>query len=411
MINERLANMDFAIAPEDEAFRLEVRAFIETELPSDIARRGRHDYHSAREDVRRWMRILNAKGWAAPHWPAAMGGADWSPLRKYIFQDELRRARAPVLDRCALDLLGPVLCAFGSPEQRARFLPAILNGDEWWNQGFSEPGSGSDLASLRTRADLVDDHYLVNGHKIWTSEAQHGDWIFALVRTDQEAKPQAGISFLLIDMTSPGITRRPIWSIDEGLTLNEVFFDNVKVPSGNLVGESGKGWSYAKFLLTHERTTSAVVSHTKRDVEQVRYLAQAAPTPMGKLVDDPAFAAKLARLEAEVLALEWAVMRVLHVEMGDARGDSVASMLKLRGSELSERAALLAAEALGDHGMAVMPDSEGLHILYPDGLAPKITDDEAIGVTAKAMFRRATTIYGGTSEIQRTIIAKSILGL
>lgn len=250
-----------------------------------------------------------------------------------------------------------------------------------------------------------------NGQKIWTSEAHYGDWIFALVRTDQTVRPQAGISFLLIDMRSAGITRRPIWSIDEGLSLNEVFFDNVKVPAENLVGEPGQGWSYAKFLLTHERTTSAVVSHTKRDVDQVRHLAANARFAKGVLLDDPSFAAKLARLEAEVIALEWTVMRVLHAAADDAAANAAASLLKLRGSELSERAALLAAEALGDHGLAVMPDPEGVHILHRDGLSPGLTDDEAIGVTAKAMFRRATTIYGGTSEIQRTLIAKSILGL
>jgi alkylation response protein AidB-like acyl-CoA dehydrogenase len=403
--------MDFTINPEDAAFRAEVRAFIEAELPADIVRRGQHDYHSARDDVRRWMKILAARGWSAPHWPERLGGTSWSPLRKYIFQDELRRARAPVLDRCALDLLGPVLCAFGSPEQHARFLPPILTGDVWWAQGFSEPNAGSDLASLRTRAELRGDHYVVNGQKTWTSEAHYADWIFALVRTDPDAKPQAGISFLLIDINSPGITRRPIWSIDEGHTLNEMFFDDVVVPAENLVGQAGKGWSYAKFLLTHERTTSAVVSHTKRDVDQVRHLAERAPAGAGRLIDNPSFAAKLARLEAEVIALEWAVMRVLHAEEGDSSVDAVASLLKLRGSELSERAALLAAEALGDHGLAALPDPENDHRLRACGMAPLIADDEAIGVTARAMFRRATTIYGGASEIQRTIIARSNLGL
>lgn len=406
-----LKNMDLSISEQDNAFRAEVRAFIETHLPEDIRRRGQHDYHSAREDVRRWMQILNRKGWSAPHWPQALGGTDWSPLQRFIFQDELRRARAPVLDRCALDLLGPVLCAFGSAEQQRRFLPPILNGDEWWCQGFSEPEAGSDLASLRTRADRKDDHYIVNGQKIWTSEAHYADWIFCLVRTNQDVKPQQGISFLLIDMRSPGITRRPIWTIDEGLTLNEVFFDDVAVPASNFVGEAGKGWDYAKFLLTHERTTSSVVSHTKRDVEQVRHLAGAALTTQGRLIDQPDFSARLARLEADVMALEWAVLRVLHASTGDGHGNSVASLLKLRGSELSERAALLAAEALGDAGMMVMPDPEGHHVYRPDGLAPVLGDHEAIGVTAKAMFRRATTIYGGASEIQRTIIAKTILGL
>ena len=403
--------MDFTIDPEDKVFRDEVRAFITASLPPDIARRGQHDYHSAREDVRRWMRILNGKGWSAPHWPRAFGGTDWSPLRRYVLQDELRRARAPVLDRCALDLLGPVLCAFGSTEQQARFLPPILNGDEWWCQGFSEPGSGSDLASLRTRADLEHDTYVVNGQKIWTTEAHYADWIFALVRTDQHVKPQAGISLLLIDMRAPGVVRRPIWTIDEGLTLNEIFFDNVPVPAANLVGQPGRGWSYAKFLLGQERTTSAVVSHTKRDIEQVRHLAAAMPAADCHLIEDELFATKLARLEAETIALEWSVLRVLHARDGDAKADQVASLLKLRGSELSERAAMLAAEALGDYGLAAMPDPEGEHLMRPDGLAPPLDDDEAIGVTAKARFRRATTIYGGTSEIQRSIIAKSVLGL
>lgn len=403
--------MDFSIAPEDLAFRAEIRAFIETECPEDIIRRGKHDYHSAREDVRVWMQILNKRGWSAPHWPAEFGGTDWSPLRKYIFQDELRRARAPVLDRCALDLLGPVLCAFGSDAQREKFLPPILNNDVWWCQGFSEPNAGSDLASLRTRADLNGEHYVVNGSKIWTTEAHYADWIFALVRTDQDAKPQAGISFLLIDIRSTGIELRPIWSIDEGLTLNEVFFDNVRVPQENLIGQAGMGWSYAKYLLTHERTTSAVISHTKRDIEQVRHLSFTNRAGALSVAQEPAFAAKLARLEAEAIALEWAVMRVLHAGSEDTAGNAVASVLKLRGSELSERAALLAAEALGDYGIAVMQDPEGLHRLYPDDPGPPIDDDEAIGVTAKAMFRRATTIYGGASEVQRSIIAKSILGL
>lgn len=401
--------MDFTIAPEIQAFRSDSRAFIEAKLPADIARRGQHDYHSRRDDVQRWMKILNKRGWSAPHWPSHLGGADWSPLQRYIFQDELRRARAPVSDRCGLDLLGPVLCSYGSPAQQARHLPPILNGDVWWAQGFSEPNAGSDLASLKTRADLDGDHYVVNGQKTWTTEAHFADWIFALVRTDQAAKPQAGISFLLISMTAPGVTSRPIWSIDGAHTLNEVFFEDVRVPVENVVGRAGHGWSYAKFLLTHERTTSSVVSHTKRDIEQVRHLATQAATPTGRLIDSPAFAPKLARLEAEVIALEWSVMRVLHAGEGDPAGNSVASLLKLRGSELSERVALLAAEALGDYGVASMPSCARDGELQ-SGIPP-IQDDEAIGVTAKAMFRRATTIYGGASEVQRTIIAKSILGL
>jgi alkylation response protein AidB-like acyl-CoA dehydrogenase len=401
--------MDFSIAAEIQDFRSDVRAFIEAQLPPDIAQRGRHDYHSRRDDVQRWMKILNKRGWSAPHWPAHLGGATWSPLQRYIFQDELRRARAPVLDRCGLDLLGPVLCAYGSPAQQEQHLAPILNGDVWWAQGFSEPNAGSDLASLKTRADLDGDHFIVNGQKTWTTEAHFADWMFALVRTDQTVKPQAGISFLLIDMTTPGVSRRPIWSIDGAHTLNEVFLENVRVPVANLVGQAGRGWSYAKFLLTHERTTSSVVSHTKRDVEQIRHLATKAMTPAGPLITTPAFAAKLARLEAEVIALEWSVLRVLHAGADDAAGNSVASLLKLRGSELSERAALLSAEALGDYGVAAMPSSQSEDAAPLE--LPPIDDDEAIGVSARAMFRRAATIYGGASEVQRTIIAKSILGL
>jgi alkylation response protein AidB-like acyl-CoA dehydrogenase len=402
--------MHFDLPTDVAPFRAEVRAFIAAELPADIARRGRHDYHSSRSDVSRWMKILNQRGWSAPHWPRQFGGTDWSPLKRHIFQDELRRARAPVLDRCAVDLLGPVLCRFGSPAQQQKFLPPILNGDTWWCQGFSEPGAGSDLASLTTRAERIGDHFIVNGHKIWTTEAHCADWIFALVRTDASVKPQAGISFLLIDMASPGITRQPIWSIDEGLTLNEIFFDDVAVPVENLVGEAGAGWSYAKFLLTNERTTSAVVSHTKRDIEQIRHLACRAPMATGYVIDDPAFALKLARLEVEVFALEWSVLRVLHTADGDNSADAVSSLLKLRGSELSERAALLAAEAMGDQGIAALPDPEGAHCLRNNAALCPIIDDEAIGVASKAMFRRSATIYGGASEVQRSIIARTILG-
>ena len=403
--------MNFAISQEDTEFRAEVRAFLEAEIPADILRRGQHDYHSRRSDVQRCMEILARRGWSAPHWPEDFGGIDWRPLQYYIFQDELRRIRVPVLDRVALDLLGPVLCEFGTDPQRQRFLPPILNGIEWWCQGFSEPGSGSDLASLTTRADKDGEDYVVNGQKIWTSEAQHGDWLATLVRTDQQAKSQAGISFLLIDMSSPGLVVRPIWTFDENLTLNEIFFDDVRVPVENLVGDEGMGWTIAKFLLGHERTTSAVVSHTKRDVEQVRHLAATSKVGDESLLDDAQFATKLARLEAQVMALEWSVLRVLHAGEDDASANAVASLLKLRGSELSEEAALLAAEAMGDHGLAVMPDPEGLHQMHDLAIAPDIQDDEAIGVTARAMFRRATTIYGGSSEIQRTLIVKSAMGL
>jgi alkylation response protein AidB-like acyl-CoA dehydrogenase len=401
--------MDFVSDPTLDRFRAEVRAFISEKLPPDIARRGWHDYHSTRPDVQRWMEILNQRGWAAPHWPVEYGGTGWTPTQNFIWQEELRLAGAPVYDRAGIELVGPVIYTFGTREQKSYFLPKILSGEHWWCQGFSEPGAGSDLASLRTRADLDGDHYIVNGQKTWTSEAHWADWIFMLVRTDQTVRPQAGISFLLIDMKSAGLTRRPIWTIDEGLTLNETFFDNVRVPQENLVGQAGKGWTYAKFLLTNERTFSAEVPHSKRDILQLRRIG-AQVSKNGKPLDqDPIFRAKMAKAEIDVIALEWAVLRLLHAE-GVQAETSVASVVKTRGGELRQILAELSAQALGDHGIAVMPDPEGLHKLRSDGLAPPVIE-EGIGVVSKAIFRRATTIYGGANEIQRTIIAKTVLGL
>jgi alkylation response protein AidB-like acyl-CoA dehydrogenase len=402
--------MNFDLDPQDEVFRAEVRAFVRENLPPDIARRGRHDYHSTRPDVQRWIRALNAKGWAAPHWPMPYGGQPWSGMQRFIYLEELRRARAPVLDRTGIDLLGPVLCAFGSDEQRAYYLPRILNGDDWWCQGFSEPGAGSDLAGLRTTAALEGDHYVVNGQKTWTSEAHWADRIFTLVRTDSTVKPQAGISFLLIDINTLGVTRRPIWTIDESLTLNEVFFDNVRVPVANLVGEPGKGWTYAKQLLTFERTTSAEIPHIKRDLMQLKHLAATTMKRGKPLSEDPLFAQELAELQIAVMALEWSVLRVLHTR-GDAAQSAVASVLKLRGSELFQRVADMTAQALGDYSVAMVPDPEGLHVMRPDGLYPPLTDHEAIGAPSRSLFRRSVTIYGGTNEVQRNIIAKAILGL
>ena len=396
--------MDFTLDPADQAFQEEVRTFIRAHLPYDIARRGRQGYHPRRDDVQRWTRILNEKGWAAPAWPAEYGGTGWSPLCRYLFQVEFHAAGCPVLDQSAFDLVGPVLYSFASAAQKARYLPAIRNADEFWCQGFSEPNSGSDLASLNTRAVRDGDVYVVNGQKTWTSEAHKADMMFALVRTDTEARPQAGISFLLIDMKSPGLTVRPIYTINEGHSVNEIFLDDVRVPAENLVGEENKGWSYAKFLLTNERAMSAETAHTRHDLDQLKDIAA------GGAERDPLFAAKMARFEIDLMALEYAVLRVLHMDAGDPALNSVASVLKIRGAELRQRVADLAVEALGDYGLAVYPDIEGQDNM--DRLAPvPPAPDHAAGVLSKSMFRRATTIYGGTNEIQRTIIAKSVLGL
>ncbi|HUD95031.1 acyl-CoA dehydrogenase family protein, partial [Sphingobium sp.] len=286
---------------EDEAFRADVRAFIVANLPADLARRGRYDYHPRREDQARWARILDGQGWSVPHFPVAYGGTDWNGVQRFIFEEEMRRAYAPTMDRIGTELVAPVLYSFASEEQRQAYLPGIRTGDTFWAQGFSEPGSGSDLASLRTRAVRDGDHYIVNGQKTWTTEGHHADMIFMLVRTDADAKPQAGISALIIDLKSPGIIRRPIWTIDEGLTVNEFFFDDVRVPVANLVGQEGAGWSYAKFLLTNERTNSAEVPHTKRDIAQLRDIARIECKNGKPLIEDPIFRARLARIEVDIM--------------------------------------------------------------------------------------------------------------
>jgi alkylation response protein AidB-like acyl-CoA dehydrogenase len=393
--------------PEDRDFRAEVRQFLRAHLRADVARRGRYDFHHHRADIALWTAILAERGWSVPHWPVAYGGTDWRPVQRYIFEEEMRRGFAPTNDRIGTELVAPVLYTFGSEEQRQEHLPAIRKGECFWAQGFSEPGSGSDLSSLRTRAVRDGDDYVVSGHKTWTTDAHHADKIFTLVRTDPAAKPQAGISALLIDLDSPGITRRPIWTIDEGLTVNEIFFDDVRVPARNLVGEEGAGWTYAKFLLNNERATSAEVPHTKRDLAQLREIAAIEQRNGRPLIEDPLFSARLARIEVETLALEYAVLRVL---TSSGQDNQVASLLKVRGSELRQQVAELAADAIGACALAVSTDREAGHLLIDEPPSPVVAD-HAVGLSARAIFRRATTIYGGSNEIQRALIAKTILRL
>ena len=400
--------MQPAFSDADESFRAEIRAFIQANLPEDLKQRARHDYHPRRDDQSRWAKILAAKGWSVPHWPVAYGGTDWTGVQRFIFDEEMRRAFAPTMDRIGPELVAPVIYTFGSEEQRQRHLPGIREGDSFWAQGFSEPGSGSDLSSLRARAVRDGDQYIVNGQKTWTTEGHHADMMFALVRTNMEVKPQQGISALVIDLASPGITRRPIWTMDEGLTVNEFFFDDVRVPAENLVGEEGAGWTYAKFLLNNERANSAEVPHTKRDIAQLRDIARRETRNGRPLIEDSRFRAKLARIEIDTLALEYAVLRALTAT--DHSGGAVASVVKVRGSELRQRVADLAAEALGERGLAVFRNPEAEEVMSPDPWDPPVPE-YGIGISAKAMFRRATTIYGGANEIQRTLIAKTILEL
>lgn len=399
--------MDLAIGPELERFRLEVRAFLKKALPEDIARRQREGWHPTERDLRRWFAILAAKGWSQPDWPAMYGGPGWDPMRSYIFEDECAAADAPHLTwRAGSSLVGPVIYTFGSEAQKARYLPRILTGEELWCQGFSEPQSGSDLASLRTKAVRDGDDFVVNGQKIWTSEAHIADLMFALVRTDSEVKPQRGISCLIIDMKAPGVVVRSIPTIDEGRHVNEVFLTDVRVPADNLVGELNKGWTYAKFLLGNERHSNALVQRVKREIAKLRDLASNGA--FGARFDSkPAFRRKMAELEIEVRALEWSVLRsaCAHGAVG-ARDMAFASGLKIVGSQLQQRVADLQLEVIGPWGALELPEPE--EGSWDMDELPAHAPQQTPGIMTKALFRRAATIYGGANEIQRGVIWRSV---
>jgi len=401
--------MRFDFSSEDEAFRAEVRGFFREHLPRDMARRFHIGAHPPqRRDVRAFQALLHARGWGAPHWPQEWGGTDWSPLRKHLFMQELYDADGLDYSWQGLHMVAPVLLAFGSEAQKRRFLPAMISGEEFWAQGFSEPGAGSDLANLRTRAELVGDEWVVNGQKTWTSDGRMAEWGFFLVRTDPTVKPQRGISFLLIPMDSPGLTVRPIVSIEGGDGLNEVFLENVRVPRANLVGEAGMGWTYAKYLLEKERTASAFLYFNKRELDKARAIAQGQLVDGVPLIETPDFARKLARVEADVMALEYSVLRVLSHEKGRHNLDAVVSALKLRGSALQQRVTDLQVDALGLHALRFWPHGEGEELAAAEASRwPAYVP----GRTAGALFARASTIYGGSQEIQKNIIAKLAFGL
>jgi alkylation response protein AidB-like acyl-CoA dehydrogenase len=397
--------MHFGFNTEYDAFRAEVREFIAQNLPGDIRERSHRGYHETKEDVHAWTKILYKKGWSAPSWPAEYGGTGWSPMQQLIFDEESHAAGAPPRPAASFTLVAPVIYTFGTQAQKDLHLPRILKGDVWWGQGFSEPNSGSDLASLSTSAVPDGDDYIVNGHKIWTTQCHFAEWIFALVRTDKTVKPQKGISFLLIDRSLPGITVRPIISIDEAHSLNEVFFDNVRVPKENLVGEEGMGWSYAKFLLENERAWSAEVPRNKGMYKRLLKLASESLDGGEPLINDPVFAAKIAEAETELLALEFMTLRALsEADQSNVEQWPVGSILHVRGSELQQKLGELMVEALGSHGRVFYPEYEsepGKE--YPPGPAM------SHGVTSDYLYRRATTIYGGSNEIQRTLIARTTL--
>ncbi|BAI74831.1 acyl-CoA oxidase/dehydrogenase (plasmid) [Azospirillum sp. B510] len=402
--------MEFTFSPEDDAFRRDVRRFIEENLPPDIKRIGYRNFHAApRDAIRRWQSLLNRQGWGAPHWPVEHGGTGWNPVHKHIFLEELYRADALDSGWQGLHMCAPVIIAFGSEEQKRRHLPPMRSGEIYWCQGFSEPNAGSDLANLKTSAVLDRDHYVVNGQKIWTSEAQHSQWGFFLVRTDPAAaKPQQGISFLLIDMATPGITVRQIDQIDGGHELNEVFLDNVRVPKENLVGEPNKGWTYAKYLLEKERTTSSFIYYNKRQLDIVKEIAAGERADGGRLIDQPDFKLRLARVELDLHALEWSVLRILAEDKGRFNADAVVSTLKIRGAEMQQRVTRLQVDALGPKAMRCFDFQKfPLEELDEEDGWPRY----AAGRTAQYLINRASTIYGGAREVQKNIISKLAFGL
>ncbi len=396
--------MDLRFTPEELAFRDEVRGFIRANLPEGTRNKLVEGRPLDKDDTVFWQRTLNKEGWAVYNWPVEWGGTGWSPVKQYLFQDELQQAPAPLPLGFGVTMVGPVLIAFGSEEQKRRYLPPIANLDEWWCQGFSEPGAGSDLASLRTSARRERDRYIVNGQKIWTSLAQYADWMFCLVRTDPQAKKQEGISFLLIDMKSPGITRRPIVTIDGGRDVNEVFFDDVEVPAENLVGEENKGWDYAKFLLGNERTGIARVGTSKERLRRIRELASLTSANGRPFIEDERFREKLAALEVELKALEMTQLRVVAAERSrrDNKPDPASSILKIKGSEIQQATSELLLEVVGPYAMPFEPEGWNEPPVGPEWAA----------TIAPAYFNwRKISIYGGTNEIQKNIIAKAILGL
>jgi len=398
--------MDLRFTEEELAFRAEVRSFFRTALPASIRRKLVEGRHASKEDLVAWTRILHAKGWAVPHWPVEWGGTGWSPVQQYLFQDEMQQAPAPQPLAFGVNMVGPVIYTFGSDAQKRRFLPRIANLDDWWCQGFSEPGSGSDLASLKTTARRDGDAYVVNGQKTWTTLAQHADWIFCLARTSMTAKKQEGISFLLIDMRSPGITVRPIQTIDGGHEVNEVFFDDVRVPVENRVGEENRGWDYAKFLLGNERVGIARVGVSKERLRRIRELAAIERAGDVPLIENPRFREKLAAVEVELKALEITQLRVVAAERNraGAKPDPASSILKIKGSELQQATTELLMEVVGPFALPYAPEEDRRN-------EPPVGPDWAASVAPTYFNWRKISIYGGSNEIQKNIIAKAILGL
>ncbi len=391
--------MDNSFSSADLEFQQEVRAFFESEFTDELRERVQSS-SDVKGTAVEWQKKLHAKGWIAPDWPAEVGGTGWTPVQKFIFDAERCAAGAPDVVPFGLKMVAPVIFTFGNDEQKQKFLPKILNSDDWWCQGYSEPGAGSDLAALQTKAELAGDDYVVNGAKIWTTYAQYADWIFCLVRTGQFEKRQQGISFLLIDMKSEGITVNPIHTIDNHHSLNEVVFDNVRVPVSNRVGNENQGWTYAKALLAHERTSIAGVADSRRWLQEIIELAKSQTNAQGSLIDDPTFQNRLSDIEIELMALEYMDLRVLaSLSSGETPGPE-ASLLKIKGTEIQQALQELRMQTIGAYA-GTLKAAQYQNDLHARGYESR----------RAYMYGRAATIYGGSNEVQRNVIAKAVLGL
>jgi len=387
-------------------FREEVRAFLDTNLPEALSTKVRLDKTLTKAEHEQWHAILNDKGWLAGNWPVEYGGTGWDPIKRHIFEDEMARAHAPRIVPFGIAMFGPVLQEFGSVEQKDYYLPKVLSGEHWWCQGYSEPGAGSDLASLKTRAERDGDDYIVNGQKTWTTLGQHANMIFCLVRTAKEGKPQEGISFLLIDMHSEGIKVRPIVLIDGEPEVNEVFFDNVRVPVANRVGEENKGWTYAKYLLTHERTNIAGIGFATAGLDSLKRIARNEMSKGKPLIKNPHFAAQLARIEIDLMAMTTTNLRVISQAAAGKAPGAESSMLKIKGSEIRQEINALTRSAVGCYAMPFVSEE-----LERGSNQLPVGPEYARSVTGTYLNNRKLSIYGGSNEIQRTIISKTLLEL
>ena len=397
--------MESLLSAADLAFRGELREFLTCNLPEDLRDRTFSGLPQRRDDFVRWQRILHARGWGAPNWPVAFGGTGWTLIRQHLFEEECAVAGAPRQLAFNIRMLGPLLIAFGTSAQKARFLPRILSLHDWWCQGYSEPGAGSDLASLQTRARRDGDHFVVSGQKTWTTFAHQADWMFCLVRTRESEKPQDGISFLLMDMRSPGITVRPIHTIDGEHHLNEVWLDDVRVPADSLVGDEHKGWACAKFLLVHERITLGNLGQSKRELGRLKSIARLQSRRGAPLAEDRTFRARLGKIEIDLIALELLNLRMLS-QLEAAGHDGLgaeASIVKIRGSELLQEITELTLAAVGLQGLPFIRDA-----MHEDAVLPWIGPDYAEPAAALYFNNRKLSIFGGTNQIQRNIIARTL---